>query len=372
MSHLITSQLVDAHQHCLRRAFFFLRGTPEPQPHEYEMAIQYRAAKRRISYFAADSATKGRTAQRSESPVVISVGDLQATCDAVTPRRKRGEREPLRVIGTETPTNLDKTHLAFAGYALGEDERRPSFGVVVPFAGDLKRVKLGPLYSGIPKIVESLREWTRQLPLDPPALVMGKQCQTCEYRDHCRAEAEESDSLFLLDKMTSKVAAKYQKKGIFTLTQLSYVFRPRRRRKGSAGKPATPFNVELQALAIRSKKIYLHERPSLVRQPVELFLDIEGIPDQGFDYLIGVLVQKGNATKMHSFWADNIDGELDVFRECSDLIANYPNAPIYHYGSYERRAIDRVAQQHSLDCKDFLARLVLEQANSARNYFQEA
>jgi predicted RecB family nuclease len=129
---------------------------------------------------------------------------------------------------------MDKVRLAFVGYTMGEEShRRPSFGVIVPFAGNPKRVKLGPLYSDISKIVETLREWARQFPPDPPALVMGKQCQTCEFRDHCRAEAGKSDSLFLLERMTPKVAAKYQKKGIFTLTQLSHVYR-----WGSATGPA--------------------------------------------------------------------------------------------------------------------------------------
>ena len=179
---------------------------------------------------------------------------------------------------------------------------------------------------------------------------MGKQCQTCEFRDHCCAEAEKADSLYLLDKMTPKVAAKYQKKGIFTLTQLSYVYRPRRRPKKSLGKLLTPFNVELQALAIREKKIYLHERPTLVQQPVELFLDIEGIPDQDFNYLLGVMVKKGDKTTMHSFWADGHDEESRIFSDCLALTAKYPDAPIYHYGHYERRAIERAAERHELDC----------------------
>ena len=285
MSHLITSQLVAAYQQCPRKAFFLLRGSPEPHPHEYELVVEERAAKRRIAYLA-DLAL--------QKPAVISAGDLQATCDALTHGKKRGQREPHLVIGTETPSPLDKARLAFAGYALGQESRhRSSFGVIVPFTGDPKRVKLDPLYSGISKAVDRLREWTRQLPPDPPACVMGKQCQTCEFRDHCRAEAEKADSLYLLDKMTPKVAAKYQKKGIFTLTQLSYVYRPRRRPKKSLGKIPTPFNVELQALAIREKKIYLHERPTLVQQAVELFLDIEGIPDQDFNYLVGRDGQEG-------------------------------------------------------------------------------
>ena len=263
------------------------------------------------------------------------------------------------MIGTETPSPLDKARLAFAGYALGQESRhRPSFGVIVPFAGDPKRVKLDPLYSGISKAVDRLREWTRQLPPDPPACVMGKQCQTCEFRDHCRAEAEKADSLYLLDKMTPKLAAKYQKKGIFTLTQLSYVYRPRRRPRKSSGKISTPFNVELQALAIREKKIYLHERPTLAQQPVELFLDIEGIPDQDFNYLVGVVVKKGDKTTMCSFWADGPDDESRIFEECLDLAAKHPDAPIYHYGNYERRAIERVAEQHNLDCQALIARMV--------------
>ena len=45
------------------------------------------------------------------------------------------------------------------------------------------------------------------------------------------AEAERTDSLFLLEKMAPKLVAKYHKKGIFTVTQLSYVYRPRRRKQ---------------------------------------------------------------------------------------------------------------------------------------------
>jgi predicted RecB family nuclease len=316
MSHLITSQLVAAYQQCPRKAFFLLQGSPEPHPHEYEIVVEERAAKKRI-------------ALAYQKPVVIAADDLQATCDALTQGKKRGQREPHVVIGTELPTPLDKARLAFAGYVLGQESRhRPSFGLVVPFAGNPKRVKLDPLYSGISKAVDRLREWTRQLPSEPPACVMGKQCQTCEFRDHCHAEAEKADSLYLLDKMTPKVAAKYQKKGIFTLTQLSYVYRPRRRPKKSLGKIPTPFNVELQALAIREKKIYLHERPTLAQQPVELFLDIEGIPDQDFNYLVGVIVKQGDKTAMHSFWADSPDNESRIFSDCLALTAKHPDAPI--------------------------------------------
>ena len=54
-----------------------------------------------------------------------------------------------------------------------------------------------------------------------------------------------------------------------------------------------PFNPELQALALCTGKTYLHQLPQLSRQPIEVFLDIEGIPDRDFYYLIGLLVVDG-------------------------------------------------------------------------------
>ena len=156
MSHLITSQLVAAYQQCPRKAFFLLRGSPEPCPHEYEIVVEERAANRRL-------------ALALEKPVVISADDLQATCDALTQGKKRGQREPHLVIGTETPSPLDKARLAFAGYVMGgENRRRPAFGVVVGFSGQSKRVKLGPLYASVSKAVDRQREWTGQLPSEPP------------------------------------------------------------------------------------------------------------------------------------------------------------------------------------------------------------
>ena len=296
------------------------------------------------------------SSDKDACPAIVA-GDLVAECDAVE-GSSRGKREPHLAIGTPTPTPSDKLRLGFAGYVLGEQSRsRPSSGALLLFGEPPKRVKLEPLYPAVEKAVKQLRILASDLPVDPPPLNIGGHCQTCEFRDHCMAEAERTDSLFLLEKMTPKLVAKYHKKGIFTLTQLSYVYRPRRRKKAT-GKIATPFNVELQALAIRTKKIYLHEPPSLQPHPVELFLGIEGIPDEGFNYLIGIVVKNGDTAETHSFWADDPQEERRIFEECLTLASQYPDAPIYHYGAYERRAFERAEKRHSLDCQAFLRRLV--------------
>ena len=113
----------------------------------------------------------------------------------------------------------------------------------------------------------------------------------------------------------------YERKGIFTVRQLSYLFKPRKRKKRSKNPPPVTHKVELQALAIRENKIYLQELPEIARQPVELFLDIEGVPDRGFYYLIGLLVCQGDATEHHAFWADADQDERGVIALCPQAYA---------------------------------------------------
>ena len=111
-------------------------------------------------------------------------------------------------------------------------------------------------------------------------------------------------------------------------------------------------------MAIREQKIYLQELPVLSRQPVELFVDMEGVPDRGLYYLIGVLVCQGDTTEHHTFWADTDQDERHMWQQFVDKVTQYPDAPIYHYGSYEPRAIATLAKRYETDAENVTKRLV--------------
>jgi hypothetical protein len=64
---------------------------------------------------------------------------------------------------------------------------------------------------------------------------------------------------------------KYQARGIFTVNQLSYLFKPRRTTR--RGRRPVRHNLELQALALRTEKTYVEHLPDLSRREVELFTD---------------------------------------------------------------------------------------------------
>ncbi|MCH7752314.1 MAG: TM0106 family RecB-like putative nuclease, partial [Planctomycetes bacterium] len=354
----ITSELVEAFSQCKRKAFFLLHGQHNGVPHDLDLIIGQRAELHRDEFLSAvvDHSSDIQWNGNGRSKKRITSDDLSADCDVVVtkqrPSNAHAHLEPYLVVGTHSITSEQKLRLAFAGHVLGNANRyRPKFGFVVPLNNHPRRIQLERIYPQIYRIVNGLRRF-RELPSDEtPPLFLNEHCSTCPFRSHCLQEAEQHDNLTLLDRVTPKVAQKYRKKGIFTVEQLSYVFKPRRRRKRP--EPTTPsFNVELRALAVRAGKIYLHQTPSIPRGDVELFLDIEGIPDQKFDYLIGLVIKDHEQLFAHSFWADSPAEEHRIFQECREIAAAYADAPIFHYGSYETKAFARATKQYGVASLD--------------------
>lgn len=111
-------------------------------------------------------------------------------------------------------------------------------------------------------------------------------------------------------------------------------------------------------MAIRSGKVYLKALPKICREPIELFLDIEGIPDEELYYLIGLLVCDANNAEYFYFWANTRQDESAIWQQFLDKIAQYPDVPIYHYGSYEHRALAKLSKRYETKEESFKNSLV--------------
>lgn len=174
-------------------------------------------------------------------------------------------------------------------------------------------------------------------------IFITKKCDSCEYFKDCSKQAKEQDMLCQISGITKTDIKKKNNKGIFTLTQLSYTFRPRRnkfKRKATNKKR----KIELQALAIRENKVYIYEFPDIEKKETEVFVDIEGLPDEDYYYLIGVCVSKNDKYIIKSFWADNRAEEASMFTDFLDYFNTLGSCSIYHYGSYEIRAFKKIRQ----------------------------
>jgi len=141
-----------------------------------------------------------------------------------------------------------------------------------------------------------------------------------------------------------KAIKRYARKGILTLTQLAHTFRPRRRGE-RADTPLTRRDHALHALAIRDKTIYVLGSPTIPMATVRIYVDMEGDPEDGSVYLIGLIVCEGERIEHHSFWADDGKGEAEIFARFLGIVQQH-NAPrLYSYGNYERIVITRMRRQ---------------------------
>src|SRR5262249_40207677 len=140
---------------------------------------------------------------------------------------------------------------------------------------------------------------------------------------------------------------KYEKKGIFTVTQLAYTFRPRRRRRIRRA-TTVHRNHSLQAMSIRDKATYVTGTLELSTTPVQVFLDVEGLPDSNTYYLIGLYVCCVTADSYFYFWADSEEEEAIAWKGFLDLIGALGTFTLFHYGSYESRFISSMGKKYGI------------------------
>jgi hypothetical protein len=173
--------------------------------------------------------------------------------------------------------------------------------------------------------------------------------------------------------MTTKERAKCEEKGISTITQLSYGYRPRRRKriKPSATKssPLVKHDHKLKALAIKKAQTHVVGAPSLLIEGTPVFMDVEGIPDRDFYYLIGLRYQTRGSYVEQSFWADGPEDEHDVWQQCLRALKEIDDPRIVHYGAYEKRFLKRMREKWEAAADD--AELVDRIADRSLNLLAE-
>ena len=261
----ITPDVIVAYRQCPRKAFLLLCTDEEDSPHAYASMLARKQAENRASLIGRlkqrypdakpYAGQLPRTGQEVLTEVMLRVQDLEAPCDALMPVTRAASRqahryEPTIVVGTRTISQEQQLELLFVGYVLGRLQRAlPPMGTIVGLGERAHRVPLAKRYAQIAPIVEVLRGWKRAPSPDPPPVILNKHCPECQFRAGCLTQAERDDDLSLLDRMTPKTRRRYHNRGIFTVKQLSYVYKPRRRGKRA---PKAPVQHQPLVLPLRA------------------------------------------------------------------------------------------------------------------------
>ena len=112
-----------------------------------------------------------------------------------------------------------------------------------------------------------------------------------------------------------------------------------------AAKP-DKYSHALRALALRERKIYVAGKPALKLQGNPVYLDVEGVPDRDFYYLIGLRVKSGEAYVQHAFWANALSEEHEMWAAFLQTLAQIDHPQLIHYGSYETTFLKRMQARY--------------------------
>ena len=190
-------------------------------------------------------------------------------------------------------------------------------------------------------------------------------CKLCDWHDECEKIWEKDNYINLVAGTNKSQIEKLKKNNIKTIEQLSKTkLLPTKLKINAETFERIKSQAELQEekrLTGKSKIIIINPEVGngfyKLPKPDEgdIFFDIEGFPrmDRPFEYLHGLYFKDKGKYKFKYFWANDFTkiGEEEIFKELINLFENhfvkYPNAHIYHYAPYEKRAIRELASAHS-------------------------
>ncbi len=265
---------------------------------------------------------------------------LDATSSA-----KKTVYQPTKYLLHQKTTKQDKLLLAFCGLALSHEQKaEPSSGRFI--FGDKfssSKVQLPLLIKAAGKIEKEIVKMMETQ--TAPALRLNDHCKVCEFYKGCMAAVKEKDDLSLLRGISGKEIDALNKRGIFTVTQYSYTFRPRRAKKLMAQK-IVKHHHSLNALAIRTQTIYIAGKPELPTASTRVYLDVEGMPDENLYYLIGLIIDDGTNVSAHSFWANNKSEEKTIWKSFLEIMEHMSDYVLFHYDSYETKFIKKMGSEY--------------------------
>ena len=250
---------------------------------------------------------------------------------------------PILISAKEKVSKLEKLSFVIKCLILKDHGISPEFGKII-YGRDLKSTKI-KISSYLQEARKKLNELINTVnSSDAPRFFQNKYCKTCEFQDACKTKLIEADDLSLLGNISQKEVLKKNNRGIFSIYQLSYTFRPRKKSKKKKALPKSQrFLWELKALALREQRTYIQEIPQLPESKAEIYLDFEGLPEEGFVYLIGMVIKQDESERCLSFWANSKAEEENIFKELFDTLSELPDYTVYHYGSYEIRALKKIS-----------------------------
>jgi predicted RecB family nuclease len=158
---------------------------------------------------------------------------------------------PVLFILNETVSRVDRLLLAFNALALSlvQSVFPPIGKIVHGHSNKMLKCNIEPLAHEVRNAVAEFQAAQAER-ITAPRVTLNRHCNICEFQADCHRLAEDADDLSLLRGLSEKEIEKQRNRGVTTVTQFAYTYRPGRRGKRLTGN-ARKHDVALLAVAIR-------------------------------------------------------------------------------------------------------------------------
>ena len=293
----ITAATFAAYLRCPTKAFLSAHGERPSDPFftdiERDISKAYRTDIKNIQISFCDLPLSPRT-EKSATFVDSETAFYYTGPSVAIKAGDRGKRRmlddeyvPVLHLASDKVGQSGRLLVSFCALAIEQatGTEAPPTGKII--FGDEKRIKTVQTIGLLQKTRQIIEAIAKDCRTETPRQVaLNKHCPVCDFQARCRDVAITRDDLSLLRAMTEKERAKSNEKGITTITQLSYGYRPRRRKRvkktGSRPTPLLKHDHKLKALAIKKSQIHVVGSPALSIDGTPVFIDVEGAP--GRDY----------------------------------------------------------------------------------------
>ncbi len=189
---------------------------------------------------------------------------------------------------------------------------------------------------------------------EPEVFIARNRCSMCVWFDHCYAIAQTDQHLSLLPGVTPTRYPVLKAHALASVEALAQSDPAGLHAKTGLGHDVTRKLVFQAQSFVHNQAVFLSEAldsellMSLPTAPIELYFDIEAEPSLNLVYLHGVLVVD-RLRKTQQFYpclAKTAEEEGQAWRDLVDIFVRYPDAPIFHFCSYEVQTVARLAQQY--------------------------
>jgi predicted RecB family nuclease len=277
-NNMVTAAVFAAHLKCPTKAFLLARGEKPADTFFADMgeniSMAYKAKFKDMSVKFCGLTAHSHAHTRPTDNFVDTETALYSTSVSAAFQDDRGitppanDYVPVLYSPWDKLEQSDRLIVSFGALAIGQatgDEIPPNGQIIFGHTGAIRRIKNVDLFARARQLIGEIV--SNSCNDKPPPLVLNKHCSVCDFQSRCRSIAINRDDLGPLGAMTEKERTKCSEKGITTITQLSYGYRPRRRKRtkstASRSKPPIRHDHKLKALAVKKEQIHVVGSPAL-------------------------------------------------------------------------------------------------------------